>query len=795
MPGYLNIQASSFGTSPGTSLIYQYFFYNWVVGVSCESTRQMVTALVQSAPTLTINSASSTICESSSTTTPVTISSTLSSFDSYNWSPSSGVSGNSVSGYTFNPTTTTTYTLTGVQTSGSLCQNTATHSITVNPRPEVMTITPATATVCPSTSQLLAVTAGGNINLFDTVGTGIVENTFSDYPAPLSNYYGGTKHQMLITAAELSALGVPANIPISSISFYVNSFGPTFSGSLLDFSIQMGNTSTSALSSSSFISAPTTVRTAASLAVSSTGWITIPLNGTFSWNGTSNLVVQTSYSNANTGGEDDGVTMLSSATAFVSTNWYRADGVTASAILTSTTPTSSASTRPNMILKTTITPTFVWSSQTDLFRDNAGVNAYVGGDSVAVYTMPQSARTYTVTATTPAGCARTATASVSVGVLPSTPTVPSVSNQTTTSFDLSLSAAANATSYKLDIATDASFTSMVLGYNDLTVAGLSQAVTGLTAGTTYYARVRGVNTCGASSSSSTLTTITKTAAPVLSGATSVSGTGMTINWSATTGAASYLLDVSTSNTFNTFVSGYNGLAVPTGTSQAVTGLTAGTRYYYRVLAVNASGNSAYSSIGDTVTLSGSATLSLTAFFEGLYAGSSTMTSAPFNADNTLPASIADTITVELHLANGTFDLAYSVTDTISVNGTASISFPGGAVGNYYYLVVKHRNSLETWSADSLLISSSLSYDFSSAATQAYGGNMVDLGSGVFGMYAGDINQDGFIDGNDFTDVDNDNSNFASGYLYTDTNGDGFVDGNDFTLIDNNGSMFISIARP
>jgi hypothetical protein len=172
-----------------------------------------------------------------------------------------------------------------------------------------------------------------------------------------------------------------------------------------------------------------------------------------------------------------------------------------------------------------------------------------------------------------------------------------------------------------------------------------------------------------------------------------------------------------------------------------------------------------------------------------------MTAAPFNADNTLPSSIADTITVELHLANGTFDLAYSVTDTISVNGTASISFPGGAVGNYYYLVVKHRNSLETWSADSILISSSLSYDFSSAATQAYGSNLVGLGSGVFGIYAGDINQDGFIDGNDFTDVDNDNSNFASGYLYTDTNGDGFVDGNDFTLIDNNGSMFISIARP
>ncbi len=408
---------------------------------------------------------------------------------------------------------------------------------------------------------------------------------------------------------------------------------------------------------------------------------------------------------------------------------------------------------------------------------------------------PAVATNYSATLTS-SGCTIVSSpVSVSINPAAATPVTPSVSNQTTTGFDLSWSAAANATSYKLDIATDALFASMVSGYNDLTVAGLSQAVTGLTAGTTYYARVRGVNTCGASASSSTLTTITRTAAPVLSGATSVSGTGMTINWSATTGAASYLLDVSTSNTFNTFVSGYNGLAVPTGTSQAVTGLTAGTRYYYRVLAVNASGNSAYSSTGDTVTLSGSATLSLTAFFEGLYLGGSAMTPAPFNSDNTLPATIADTITVELHLAHGTFDLAYSVTDTISVNGTASISFPGAAVGNYYYIVVKHRNSLETWSTDSILISSSLSYDFSSAATQAYGSNMVDLGSGVFGIYAGDINQDGFIDGNDFTDVDNDNANFASGYLYTDTNGDGFVDGNDFTLIDNNGSMFIGIVRP
>jgi hypothetical protein len=172
-----------------------------------------------------------------------------------------------------------------------------------------------------------------------------------------------------------------------------------------------------------------------------------------------------------------------------------------------------------------------------------------------------------------------------------------------------------------------------------------------------------------------------------------------------------------------------------------------------------------------------------------------MTAAPFNSDNTLPSSIADTITVELHLANGTFDLAYSVTDTISVNGTASISFPGGAVGNYYYLVVKHRNSLETWSADSILISSSLSYDFSSAATQAYGSNMVDLGSGVFGIYTGDINQDGSVDFLDYPDLDLGSINGDLGYLVTDLNGDASVDFLEYPLIDFNSINGVILMRP
>jgi len=303
-----------------------------------------------------------------------------------------------------------------------------------------------------------------------------------------------------------------------------------------------------------------------------------------------------------------------------------------------------------------------------------------------------------------------------------------------------------------------------------------------------------LNTCF-SSVNAALNTITIPETPVLSAATNVTGAGFTVNWSAVSGASEYLLDVATANDFSVMLTGYDALSV-NGTSQAVTGLNPTTQYYFRVRAVNASGSSAYSVTGDQTTVASGATLNLKAYLQGLYLGTGAMTSAPYNADNSLPMTIADTIIVELHEdLSGMYNTDYSVVTTIDVNGDAQIELPGSAIGNDYYIAIRHRNSIETWSAAAVTIGSATSYDFSTAATQAYGANMVDDGTGVFLIYSGDINQDGFIDGNDFIDVDNDNANFAFGYLYTDANGDAFVDGNDFIVIDNNNSNFIGLARP
>ena len=53
-------------------------------------------------------------------------------------------------------------------------------------------------------------------------------------------------------------------------------------------------------------------------------------------------------------------------------------------------------------------------------------------------------------------------------------------------------------------------------------------------------------------------------------------------WERVSGAKGYLLDVSTSSAFDSYVDGYHDLDVGDVTGRVVTGLNRGTTYYYRV---------------------------------------------------------------------------------------------------------------------------------------------------------------------------------------------------------------------
>jgi RHS repeat-associated protein len=273
---------------------------------------------------------------------------------------------------------------------------------------------------------------------------------------------------------------------------------------------------------------------------------------------------------------------------------------------------------------------------------------------------------------------------------PAAPSATTASSITSTSFTANWGSASGATSYRLDVSTVSNFASFVSGYNNLTVSGTSQSVTGLSANTTYYYRVRAVNSSGTSGNSNTITVLSLPATPTASAASAITNTGFTANWGSVSGAASYRLDVSTVNTFSSFVSGYNNLTVST-TSQLVTGLSANTTYYYRVRAVSSGG--ATSAHSNTIT-------SVTAPAIPTANAATVLTTTSFTA-NWASVSGASGYRLDVSTVN-TFASFVGSYNNFTVTGTSQ-SVTGLSAGTTYYYRVRAVNSAGTASGNSSTI--------------------------------------------------------------------------------------------
>ncbi|MBS1517991.1 MAG: hypothetical protein JSS91_07880 [Bacteroidetes bacterium] len=143
------------------------------------------------------------------------------------------------------------------------------------------------------------------------------------------------------------------------------------------------------------------------------------------------------------------------------------------------------------------------------------------------------------------------------------------------------------------------------------------------------------------------------------------------------------------------------------------------------------------------------------------------------------------------------DSSKAVIDSITFNG--NFVFNNVASGNYY-LKLKHKNTLETWSragGETITQGIGFSYDFTPFASNAFGNNMVqvDFLPVRYAFYSGDINDDGIVDINDMGYIENDIFNFTTGYAQSDLNGDGTVDLADITFADNNSFNFITKITP
>ena len=135
-------------------------FYNWKFTTECLSGRIPITATVISPPAITLSAPTSVICQGFASN-PLLVTG-AGAYATAVWSPASGVSGNFATGFIFNPTTTTTYTLTATQTSGGLCGNQVTHTVIVNPLPSSIMIVPNALTICENNIQSLSGSSGSS---------------------------------------------------------------------------------------------------------------------------------------------------------------------------------------------------------------------------------------------------------------------------------------------------------------------------------------------------------------------------------------------------------------------------------------------------------------------------------------------------------------------------------------------------------------------------------------------------------------------------------------------------------
>jgi len=189
------------------------------------------------------------------------------------------------------------------------------------------------------------------------------------------------------------------------------------------------------------------------------------------------------------------------------------------------------------------------------------------------------------------------------------------------------------------------------------------------------------------------------------------------------------------------------------------------------------------------------TLNVKCFIEGYYSGAGQMQDVLYNQGvYASPSIYTDTVMVELHQAVAPFALVYSQKAVLRQDGYLQVRGLG-LTGQSYFIAIRHRNAIETWSAAPVLLGVNTFYNFSNAANKAYGTNQVALGGGYWAFYSGDLNDDENIDLLDISILETSINNFDFGYFTTDINGDGNVDLLDNPVVDANINQFIYAIKP
>ena len=105
-------------------------------------------------------------------------------------------------------------------------------------------------------------------------------------------------------------------------------------------------------------------------------------------------------------------------------------------------------------------------------------------------------------------------------------------------------------------------------------------------------------------------------------------------------------------------------------------------------------------------------LSLKLFIQGIYAGGGYMNLPLVNSGLSGNSQQADSLTVSVYSTTDLSAPMYSRKTILATTGLAMINLPGNLVGDSFWITIRHRNSIETWSRLPVIFSASTFYDFS-----------------------------------------------------------------------------------
>ncbi len=255
----------------------------------------------------------------------------------------------------------------------------------------------------------------------------------------------------------------------------------------------------------------------------------------------------------------------------------------------------------------------------------------------------------------------------------------------------------------------------------------------------------------------------------------------------------------------------SGTVLPSGNQQVSVGFEAGSlaagTYTANIKVTSNDPVDPQVMIPCTLNIASGIPASITVLFEGLYDGTTAMRKAQDSDGeitwNKFSGNTVDTLSVLLAQPSFPWNFVYQAHGlNINPDGTLAFLVPP-AFNSSYYIVIKHRASVETWSANPVSFAGgAVIYNFTSAATQAFGNNQqkVSAESSVYGLFSGEITgisgwQDGYVDIFDNNEIFNHAQGGTYGYHTEDITGDGFVDIFDMALVFNNMQSGVGMNTP